>query len=128
MIHMKNEKMPGSWLDRPFHPSLPAVTIERLIFAVILILAVVSRLYDLGVRVMSHDESLHTYFSWLFYKGDGYQHNPMMHGPLQFHLIALSYFLFGPSDFSPGCLQPCSASPPSPWPGTGGATSAGPAA
>ncbi len=49
---------------------------------------------------MSHDESLHTYFSWLLYKGDGYQHNPMMHGPLQFHLIALSYFLFGPSDFT----------------------------
>ncbi len=24
----------------------------------------------------------------------------MMHGPLQFHLIALSYFLFGPSDFA----------------------------
>ena len=60
----------------------------------------VSRLYNLGARVMSHDESLHTYFSWLLYKGDGYQHNPMMHGPLQFHLIALSYFLFGPSDFS----------------------------
>ncbi len=25
---------------------------------------------------------------------------PMMHGPLQFHLIALSYFLFGASDFT----------------------------
>lgn len=97
---MKTDKKPGSWLDRPLHPSLPAITLERLIFAVIIILAVVSRLYDLGVRVMSHDESLHTYFSWLLYKGDGYQHNPMMHGPLQFHLIALSYFLFGPSDFS----------------------------
>ena len=50
--------------------------------------------------MISHDESLHTYFSWLFYKGQGYQHNPMMHGPLQFHLIALSYFLFGASDFT----------------------------
>jgi uncharacterized protein (TIGR03663 family) len=97
---MKTDKKPSSWLDRPLHPSLPAVTVERLLFAAILILAVVSRLYDLGVRVMSHDESLHTYFSWLLYKGDGYQHNPMMHGPWQFHLIALSYFLFGPSDFS----------------------------
>jgi len=79
---------------------LPAITNERLIFAAIILLAIVSRLYNLGLRVMSHDESLHTYFSWLLYKGDGYQHNPMMHGPLQFHLIALSYFLFGPSDFS----------------------------
>jgi len=48
---------------------------------------------------MSHDESLHTYYSWLLYHGSGYIHNPMMHGPLQFHLIALSYFLFGVSDF-----------------------------
>ena len=97
---MKSENSPASWLERPLHPALPALTIERVLFAAILVVAVVSRLYDLGVRVMSHDESLHTYFSWLLYKGDGYQHNPMMHGPLQFHLMALSYFLFGPSDFS----------------------------
>lgn len=97
---MSVNKQKITWLERPIHPAMPAVTNERLIFALILIAAVVSRLYNLGVRVMSHDESLHTYFSWLLYKGDGYQHNPMMHGPLQFHLIALSYFLFGPSDFS----------------------------
>ncbi|HSB00935.1 MAG TPA: glycosyltransferase family 39 protein, partial [Anaerolineales bacterium] len=29
-----------------------------------------------------------------------YQHTPMMHGPWQFHWIALSYFLFGVSDFT----------------------------
>jgi len=56
--------------------------------------------YDLETRVMSHDESLHTYFSWLFQRGQGYQHSPMMHGPLQFHLLALSYFIFGVSDFT----------------------------
>src|SRR5512142_2763638 len=89
-----------NWLERPIHPALPAVTNEIVIFVGIMILAVISRFYNLGVRVMSHDESLHTYFSWLLYKGDGYQHNPMMHGPLQFHLIALSYFLFGANDFT----------------------------
>ncbi len=89
-----------SWLERPLFPSLPAITYEVVIFAIIMVLAVISRFYNLGVRVTSHDESLHTYFSWLLYKGDGYQHNPMMHGPLQFHLIALSYFLFGVSDFT----------------------------
>jgi uncharacterized protein (TIGR03663 family) len=35
-----------------------------------------------------------------FYRGQGYQHTPMMHGPWQFHWIALSYFLFGVSDFT----------------------------
>ncbi|GMV35074.1 MAG: TIGR03663 family protein [Chloroflexi bacterium CFX1] len=89
-----------NWLDRPIHSALPAVTNEILIFALVFLLAIATRFYDLGSRVMSHDESLHTYFSWLLYRGQGYEHSPMMHGPLQFHLIALSYFLFGASDFT----------------------------
>ena len=89
-----------TWLERPVFSTVPAITFEVLLFAAIMLVAVLSRFYNLGVRVMSHDESLHTYFSWLLYKGSGYQHNPMMHGPLQFHLIALSYFLFGASDFT----------------------------
>lgn len=90
----------NSWLERPIHPALPAITNEIALFAGIILLAVITRFYDLGTRVMSHDESLHTYFSWLLYRGQGYQHTPMMHGPFQFHSIALSYFLFGVSDFT----------------------------
>jgi len=89
-----------NWLDRPIHPTLPAITNEIAIFAVIILLAVVTRFYDLESRVMSHDESLHTYFSWLLHQGRGYQHSPMMHGPFQFHALALFYFLFGVSDFT----------------------------
>src|SRR5688572_9030575 len=89
-----------TWLERPIHPALSAITIEVALFAGIILLAIVTRFYDLGSRVMSHDESLHTYFSWLLYRGQGYQHTPMMHGPWQFHSIALSYFLFGVSDFT----------------------------
>ncbi|HND48548.1 MAG TPA: TIGR03663 family protein, partial [Anaerolineales bacterium] len=89
-----------NWLDRPIHPTLPAITNEIILFVVIILLAIVTRFYNLGARVMSHDESLHTYFSWLLYQGRGYEHTPMMHGPLQFHLIALSYFLFGASDYT----------------------------
>ena len=95
---MKNEKT--SWLQRPIHPALPAVTNELALFAGVILLAIITRFYDLGTRVMSHDESLHTYFSWLLYRGQGYQHTPMMHGPFQFHVLALSYFLFGVSDFT----------------------------
>src|SRR5512141_1211149 len=93
---MNNEKT--SWLQKPIHPALLAITNEIVIFAGIILFAVVTRFYNLGVRVMSHDESLHTYFSWLLYRGQGYQHTPMMHGPWQFQWIALSYFLFGVSD------------------------------
>ena len=89
-----------TWLERPIHPALSAITVEVALFVGILILAIVTRFYDLDTRVMSHDESLHTYFSWLLYRGQGYQHTPMMHGPWQFHWIALSYFLFGVSDFT----------------------------
>ena len=88
-----------SWLDRPV---VSAITLnwETILFATILILAVVSRFYDLGARVMSHDETSHVYFSWLYEQGNGYSHDPVTHGPLQFHLVAFSYFLFGDSDFS----------------------------
>jgi predicted membrane-bound mannosyltransferase/DNA-binding beta-propeller fold protein YncE len=89
-----------SFLDRPLSKHFPALNLELLIFICIVLLTAVSRLYELGARVMSHDESLHTYFSWLLYQGNGYQHNPMMHGPLQFHLLALTYFLFGATDFT----------------------------
>src|SRR5574341_2550081 len=95
---MNNEK--NNWLERPIHPALPAITNEVAIFAGIILLAIITRFYNLGARVMSHDESLHTYFSWLLYRGQGYQHTPMMHGPYQFHILALTYFLFGVSDFT----------------------------
>jgi predicted membrane-bound mannosyltransferase/DNA-binding beta-propeller fold protein YncE len=88
------------WLDRPIHPALPAITYEVVVFVLILIAAFATRFFKLEARVMSHDESLHTYFSYLLYKGQGYQHTPMMHGPFQFHILALIYYLFGVSDFT----------------------------
>lgn len=73
---------------------------EKLAWIALLIVAFGLRLYDVGARTMSHDESLHTTYSYNLYKGIGYQHDPLMHGPLLFELTALSYFLFGPSDAS----------------------------
>ncbi len=69
-----------------------------LILILLIVLAVFSRFYNLGERVMSHDETTHVYFSWLLSEGKGYQHDPLSHGPFQFHLLALSYFLFGDND------------------------------
>jgi uncharacterized protein (TIGR03663 family) len=89
-----------SLLDRPVFAGSTTFTWEKALFGLLVILAIVSRLYNLGQRVMSHDESLHTYFSWELYRGIGYKHDPMMHGPLQFHLLALTYFLFGVNDFT----------------------------
>lgn len=91
--------LPSSGLDRPVLAP-KKINLETLLFIIILILAVLSRLSALEPRVMSHDENSHVYFSWFFYKGDGYSHDPVTHGPLQFHLVALSYFLFGSGDTS----------------------------
>ncbi len=98
MVNSMEQKQ--NWLERPIHSALPNITNEIVIFAAVILLAVITRFYDLGSRVMSHDESLHTYFSWLLYRGQGYEHSPMMHGPFQFHSVALTYFLFGASDFT----------------------------
>jgi predicted membrane-bound mannosyltransferase/DNA-binding beta-propeller fold protein YncE len=73
---------------------------EKLAYLVLFVLAVVTRFWDLGARVMSHDESLHTRYSWGLYRGDGFAHTPLMHGPILFHMVALSYLLFGDNDFT----------------------------
>jgi predicted membrane-bound mannosyltransferase/sugar lactone lactonase YvrE len=70
------------------------------ILLILLLLAVLTRTIDLGARVMSHDEINHVYFAWLWFNGGTYQHNPVSHGPLQFHLLNLSYSLLGDSDVS----------------------------
>lgn len=82
------------------HPLLLRLDWEKTIYILFLLLAIVSRFWDLGSRVMSHDESLHTQFSYQYYDGQGFAHTPLMHGPFLFHATAVSYWLFGDSDFS----------------------------
>jgi predicted membrane-bound mannosyltransferase len=80
-------------------PALPAITVEHLLWALLIVAAIMSRYWDLGYRALHHDESLHAYYSWRFSTGDiPYQHNPLMHGPFLFHANALIYQLFGVSD------------------------------
>jgi uncharacterized protein (TIGR03663 family) len=73
---------------------------EAVAYIVIILLAVFTRFHLLGDRVMSHDESLHTRFSYNLYNEGNFQHTPLMHGPVLFHATALSFYLFGDSDFS----------------------------
>jgi len=89
----------SSWLDRPLS-SLITIHWETALVILLIALAVFTRFYKLEPRVMSHDENSHVYYSWLLYRGQGYSHDPVTHGPLQFHLVALSYFLFGDNDLT----------------------------
>ncbi|MBP6786513.1 MAG: TIGR03663 family protein [Candidatus Promineofilum sp.] len=87
------------FLSRPLIAAL-SIDWEKAIYLTFMILAILTRFYGLGDRVVSHDESLHTQYSYQFYNGDGYVHSPLMHGPTLFHATALSYWLFGDSDFA----------------------------
>ena len=49
---------------------------------------------------MHHDESLHALYSYNLAVGDGYRHDPMMHGPFQMEATAGLFLLLGDSDFT----------------------------
>ncbi len=89
----------SDFLTQPFW-SLAKLDWEKSIYLLFIILSLISRFYNLGDRVVSHDESLHTQYSYQYYNGDGYIHQPLMHGPTLFHFTALSYWAFGDSDFA----------------------------
>jgi uncharacterized protein (TIGR03663 family) len=74
----------------------------------VLLLAALLRFWNLGSKPLHHDESLHAYFSlqllhnlqnWAWCYGldnapagyTCYQYDPVLHGPFQFHAIALVY-------------------------------------
>ncbi len=97
---MEPEKSPTSWLDKPVFKQFPNFSIEKLLIVLILAVAVFTRFYDLGARVMAHDEVNHVVPSFDLYEGRGYRHDPVTHGPMQMELVALSYFLLGDNDFS----------------------------
>lgn len=86
-------------LTRPLLATLN-IDWEKTAYLLILLAAIITRFWGLGDRVMSHDESLHTQFSYQYFIGDGFSHTPLMHGPFLFHITPIFYWLFGDNDFS----------------------------
>src|SRR5512144_2354649 len=84
-------------LEKPLL-AVMSINWEIVLFVVIFLLGIVTRFWDLPYRAYNHDESIHTDWSWNLYTGRGYQHNPIYHGPLLYHLTALTFFLFGDID------------------------------
>ncbi len=79
-------------------------------FWAVILLGTILRFWDLGAKPLHHDESLHGYYSlqllhnlqnWGWCVGlnnppigySCYQYDPLLHGPFQFHAIALVYQL-----------------------------------
>jgi uncharacterized protein (TIGR03663 family) len=94
-----NKSTKENVLDIPLR-SLFNLNWETVAYAVIVLVTIVACFWDLGARTISHDESLHALYSYKLYAGEGYVHNPMMHGPFLFHANALMYFLFGVNDYT----------------------------
>ena len=67
-------------LDRPVFRAFPAFSWEKLLIALIVIVAVISRFAILGERVMSHDEVNHVVPAYTLSTGGGYAHDPVTHG------------------------------------------------
>jgi uncharacterized protein (TIGR03663 family) len=58
------------------------------------------RLWELGLKPLHHDESIHAWYAYKLFKGDAYKYDPAYHGPFRYHITALMYFIFGDSDFT----------------------------
>ncbi|MCC6175466.1 MAG: TIGR03663 family protein [Chloroflexi bacterium] len=92
---------PTDAVDAPTPPSIPSTPARwagALPFLILAAIGFVLRMHEVGLRAFHHDESLHAVYSWYLYVGRGYIHDPLMHGPYQFHMAALLYFLFGDSN------------------------------
>jgi uncharacterized protein (TIGR03663 family) len=75
-------------------------TWELIAYGALLVAAAAMRFWDLGHRAVHHDESLHSFYSWQLAEGQGFRHDPLMHGPLQFELNAAIFLIFGDSDYT----------------------------
>src|SRR5258706_12478338 len=73
---------------------------EAIFYVGVFVVAVLTRFINLGDRVASHDESLHMQYSFNLDKKGDFQHTPLIHGPVLFHMTALMMFLFGDNDFT----------------------------
>jgi len=82
----------------PSNQLAPWVRWEVLAWLLLLAAAVMLRFWDLGARVMTHDESIHAFYGYELLRKGNYVHDPVYHGPLLYHLNALVFYFLGATD------------------------------
>jgi len=87
---------PG-FLDRPLFGTV-RITWGGVLYVALIAFILLTRLWDLGSRAYSHDESIHAWESWKLVTGQGYTHSPVYHGPFAYHFTAVVFALFGDND------------------------------
>ena len=74
-------------------------TFER-VFLLILILAFILRFWQLDLKLLHHDEAIHSWFSYELLTKGAWQYDPSYHGPFLYFVTAGMFALIGPSDFA----------------------------
>jgi uncharacterized protein (TIGR03663 family) len=74
-------------------------TFER-VFFFILILAFILRFWQLDLKLLHHDEAIHSWFSYELLTRGAWQYDPSYHGPFLYYVTAGMFALIGPSDFA----------------------------
>ena len=80
-------------------------TFER-IFFLILICAIVLRFWQLDLKLLHHDEAIHSWFSYELLTKGAWIYDPSYHGPFLYYVTAGMFAAFGSSDLV-ARLLPC---------------------
>jgi len=74
-------------------------TFER-VFFLILILAFILRFWQLDLKLLHHDEAIHSWFCYELLTTGAWQYDPSYHGPFLYYVTTGMFALIGPSDFT----------------------------
>jgi uncharacterized protein (TIGR03663 family) len=74
-------------------------TFER-IFIIILIAAFILRFIVLDLKLLHHDEAIHSWFSYELLTKGAWKYDPSYHGPFLYYVTAGMFSLFGDSDLT----------------------------
>ncbi len=84
-------------------PKQPLTPVHYALASLLILVGLWLRWQGLDTRPLHHDESLHGVYS-LYYFADKakmfYKYDPLLHGPLLYHTIPWSYWLFGVSKWA----------------------------
>lgn len=76
------------------------INLRIVLIVVILAFVVFTRLYNINVKALMHDECMFIYYSLHLAQTGDYLYQPILHGPFLQQTTALMFVLFGDSDYT----------------------------
>src|SRR5262245_48971038 len=69
-------------------------TAEHWLWVGLTALPPILRFWGLGDKPLHHDESMHAFYSYMYARNpSGYEYDPLLHGPFQFHAVGIFFAL-----------------------------------